>query len=50
MSKASDMVRENFKKGDDPKWQILDVYRPKAEEGKNVIFSKNFFRNWRKRI
>lgn len=57
MSKASDMVRENFKKGDDirdaglttpadiirfndivygedPAWQSLDVYRPKAEEGK----------------
>lgn len=57
MSKTSDMIRENFKKGDDirdaglttpediarfddivygedAKWQVLDVYRPKAEEGK----------------
>lgn len=59
MSKVSDMIRENFKKGDDirdaglttpddivryddivyggnTKWQVLDVYRPKAEEGKKL--------------
>lgn len=57
MSAASDMVRINFKKGDDirdaglttpddivryddivygddPEWQVLDVYRPKKEEGR----------------
>lgn len=57
MSAASDMVRENFTKGDDirdaglitpddivryddivygadSEWQVLDVYRPKKEEGK----------------
>lgn len=59
MSKASDTVRIEFKKGDDirdaglttpedivryddivygndPKWQSLDVYRPKAAEGKKL--------------
>lgn len=59
MSQASDMVRENFKKGDDirdagltvpedivrfddivygedPQWQVLDVYRPKVQEGKTL--------------
>lgn len=57
MSKTSDMIRVEFKKGDDirdaglttpedilrydgiaygtdPRWQSLDVYRPKAEDGK----------------
>ncbi|MGN0422365.1 MAG: alpha/beta hydrolase [Lachnospiraceae bacterium] len=59
MSKISDMVRENFTKGDnirdaglstpddiiryddivygeDPQWQVLDVYRPKKEENKKL--------------
>lgn len=59
MSQASEMVRTNFKKGDDirdaglttpadivrfddiaygpdPKWQSLDVYRPRAAEGKKL--------------
>ena len=59
MSQASDMVRTEFKKGDDirdaglttpediiryddiiygeePKWQSLDVYRPKNAEGKKL--------------
>ncbi len=59
MSQASDMVRTEFKKGDDirdaglttpediiryddivygedPKWQSLDVYRPKSAEGKKL--------------
>lgn len=59
MSQASDMVRTEFKKGDDirdaglttpadiiryddivygedPKWQSLDVYRPRSAEGKKL--------------
>ncbi|MGM9587479.1 MAG: alpha/beta hydrolase [Candidatus Limivicinus sp.] len=59
MSKTSDLIRINFRKGDDirdaglttpedilryddiaygpdPKWQSLDVYRPKAAEGKKL--------------
>ena len=59
MSQASDMVRTEFRKGDDirdaglttpgdiirdddivygedPKWQSLDVYRPKSAEGKKL--------------
>ena len=59
MSKTSDMVRQEFKKGDDirdaglttpediiryddivygedPKWQSLDVYRPKASAGQKL--------------